>query len=80
MKENIDNNKISLVTQRDLNGDNPLWPHSPYFEEFVLLNMHPDGIWLVDKKHPFFERIKFVAITVAKTYGDLEMVNKLSLM
>jgi hypothetical protein len=44
---------------------------------FVLLNMWPDGIWLVDMQHPDFDKCVEVALTIAKTFDDKESIEKL---
>ena len=49
-------------------------------DRFILMNMLSEGIWLVDKEHSDFEKIKETAIGIAKTFGDksaLEMLNNL---
>lgn len=75
--------EIKLVTERDLQGKNPLFPSSGLMHEFHLLNMHPDGIWLVDEQHPLFNSMVTTAILIAKTYGGVapnsnrEVIDKL---
>lgn len=48
-------------------------------DRFILMNMSSEGIWLVDKEHSDFEKIKETAINIAKHFGDkkaLETLNK----
>lgn len=69
---------IKLITERDMKGENPLHPSSQFCEDFILLNMYPDGIWLVDKQHSKWVEIKKTAIGIAQAFGDKETINKLS--
>lgn len=70
---------IQLMTIRDLQGENPLFPSSQFFNDFILLNMGPgEGIWLVDKQLKQYEEIKAAALLVAKTFGDTEAISKLT--
>lgn len=46
-------------------------------DRFHLLNMSSEGIWLVDNEHPQFDDIKETAISIARTYGDNEELEKL---
>lgn len=68
---------IKLITERDMKGENPLHPSSQFCDDFILLNMYPDGIWLVDKQHSKWEDIKKSAMFVAYTFGDKETIDKL---
>lgn len=68
---------IKVITERDLKGANPLFPSSGYSQDFILLNMYPDGIWLVDKQCTKFEDIKKTAIEIAKMFGDKRELEKL---
>lgn len=69
---------IKLVTNRDLQGKNPLYPSSGLMHEFVLLNMGPgEGIWLVDRYYPLFDACKNAAMDVAAMFGDKDTLEKL---
>ncbi len=66
-----------IVTSRDLNGENPLFPSSQYFDQFMMLNMWSEGVWLVDKQHSQFQEIVATALAIAKSFGDKEAIEKL---
>lgn len=70
---------IQLMTIRDLQGENPLFPSSKFFNEFILFNMGPgEGIWLVDKQLKQYPEIKEAALFVAKTFGDTAAIEKIN--
>ena len=47
-------------------------------ERFEILNMASQGIWFVDTQHSKWPDIKNTALDVAKTFGDLEAIQKLT--
>lgn len=47
-------------------------------DRFIILNMWGEGIWLVDKQHSEFEKIKETAIQIAKTFDDKKTISQLS--
>ncbi|WP_231489876.1 hypothetical protein [Pedobacter sp. Leaf170] len=69
---------MRLVTERDLKDENPLFPSSQFFKDFILLNMWPDGVWLVDKQHSLFEKMKETALEVANSFGDKESIERIN--
>jgi hypothetical protein len=71
---------MMIVTSRDLNGENPLFPSSQYFDQFVIVNMWQEGIWVVDKQHPSFKDIITTALAIAKTFGHNETIKKLEIL
>lgn len=62
---------MRLVTERDI-------PYEEAFlsDEFIMFNMGRE-IWLVDKQFPLYDKIKETALSVAKTFGNKEDIEKL---
>jgi hypothetical protein len=46
-------------------------------KHFVILNMAPEGIWYVDKRHQQYDVIHETALLVARTHGDSKTVDEL---
>ncbi|MET0461920.1 MAG: hypothetical protein ABW007_02155 [Chitinophagaceae bacterium] len=57
---------MKVFTKRDLKGEHPMI--CSFHADFVLLNMLTDGIWLIDKQHPMFEKSLDCAIDIARAY------------
>ena len=66
--------KKRYVTKSNISYIDAIVEHE---DRFIWLNMHPDGLWFVDKQHPNWEKIKETALAIAEFHRDKETVDKL---